>query len=287
MCGKSIKITKKPILKYLLPAAFLCLLLAHAFSKRLVIRRYEETSPLLENTVRMAVITDLHAGIYGDGQDELLGALQKEDPDVILLVGDIADDEVPDDGVWMLLSEISGAYPCFYVSGNHEFWSGRAEALKQKIEEYGVEVLEGEGRTLEINGTKLQIFGVDDPDCFGGGARLTDGSSPEWQEQLAACEAARRDSIYSVLMSHRPELVQDYENSGFDLVVSGHAHGGQIRIPLILNGLFAPNQGWFPSYAGGRYLLGDTAMIVSRGLCRNELPRIYNRPELVIVEAGP
>ena len=148
--------------------------------------------------MRMAVITDLHAGIYGDGQDELLGALQKEDPDVILLVGDIADDEVPD---------VGGAYPCFYVSGNHEFWSGRAEALKQKIEEYGVEFLEGEGRTLEINGTKFQIFGVDDPDCFGGGARLTDGSSPEWQEQLAACEAARRDGIYSVLMSHRPELV--------------------------------------------------------------------------------
>lgn len=265
----------------------MCLFLVYAFSKRLVVRNYEETSPLLEGSVRLALLTDLHAGIYGNGQETLLRALRREEPDVILLAGDIADDEVPDDGVWMLLSEIGSEYPCFYVSGNHEFWSGRAEELKQEIEAYGVTVLEGEGRMLEVNGTKLQIFGVDDPDRFGDGTHWLNGVSAEWMSQLAACEASRVEGVYSVLMSHRPELVQEYEDSGFDLVVSGHAHGGQIRIPLLLNGLFAPNQGWVPRYAGGRYALGDTAMIVSRGLCRNALPRLFNRPELVIIEIGP
>ena len=78
------------------------------------------------------------------------------------------------------------------------------------------------------------------------------------------------------------------KDSGFDLAISGHAHGGQIRIPLILNGLYAPNQGWFPAYAGGRYRLNEsTVLIVSRGLCRNELPRVFNRPELVMVEIEP
>ena len=234
------------------------------------------------------MITDLHAGIYGEAQQNLLRAVRRQEPDAVLLVGDIADDEVPNDGVWMLLSELGGKYPCFYVSGNHEFWSGNAETVKQDIEAYGVEVLEGEGCMLEVRGQKLQIFGVDDPDCFGGGARLTDGSSEAWQAQLAACESQREEGVYSVLMSHRPELVQDYEDSGFDLAVSGHAHGGQIRIPLILNGLYAPNQGWFPAYAGGRYRLNEsTVLIVSRGLCRNELPRVFNRPELVMVEIEP
>ena len=269
-------------------AVVLCLSALIALDKRLTVRTYRERTSLLQEPVRLAVITDLHAGIYGEAQQNLLRAVRRQEPDAVLLVGDIADDEVPDDGVWMMLSELAGDYPCFYVSGNHEFWSGRAGEIKEGIEAYGVEVLEGEGCMLEVRGQKLQIFGVDDPDCFGGGARLTDGSSEAWQAQLAACESQREEGVYSVLMSHRPELVQDYEDSGFDLAVSGHAHGGQIRIPLILNGLYAPNQGWFPAYAGGRYRLNEsTVLIVSRGLCRNELPRVFNRPELVMVEIEP
>ena len=269
-------------------AAVLCLFIFIALDKRLTVRTYQETTPFLREPVRLTVITDLHAGIYGEGQKDLLDAISRQEPDAVLLAGDIADDEVPGDGVWMLVSKLGGKYPCFYVSGNHEFWSGRAEEVKQEMETYGVEVLEGEGRLLEVQGQKLQIFGVDDPDCFGNGARLTDGTSEEWQAQLASCKYQREEGVYSILLSHRPELVQDYKDSGFDLVISGHAHGGQIRIPWILNGLYAPNQGWFPEYAGGRYELGEhTTMIVSRGLCRNELPRVFNRPELVVVEIIP
>ena len=90
-----------------------------------------------------------------------------------------------------------------------------------------------------------------------------------------------------MLLSHRPELVDIYRGSGFDLVVSGHAHGGQVRIPGLVNGLFAPCQGWFPQYAGGVYALGSTTLVVSRGLCRNELPRVFNRPELVVLTLSP
>lgn len=269
-------------------AVVLCLFIFIALDKRLTVRTYRETTSFVQEPVRLAVITDLHAGMYGEGQKDLLDAVSRQEPDVVLLAGDIADDEVPDDGVWMLLSQLSGKYLCFYVSGNHEFWSGRAEEVKRKMRTYGVEVLEGEGRLLEVRGQKLQIFGVDDPDRFGKGARLTDGTSEEWQAQLVCCEEQRKEGVYSILLSHRPELVQDYEDSGFDLVISGHAHGGQIRIPWIVNGLYAPNQGWFPEYAGGRYALGaHTAMIVSRGLCRNELPRVFNRPELVVVDIVP
>ena len=93
----------------------------------------------------------------------------------------------------------------------------------------------------------------------------------------------------SILMTHRPERTEDYAGRGFELVLAGHAHGGQWRLPGLLNGLFAPDQGLFPTYAGGRYALGDTTLLVSRGLAREStrLPRFYNRPELVVVELCP
>jgi len=95
------------------------------------------------------------------------------------------------------------------------------------------------------------------------------------------------DDVYSILLSHRPERVEAYHSSGFDLVVAGHAHGGQVRIPGILNGLYAPNQGFYPKYADGRYALGETLMIVGRGLSRSGLPRVFNPPELVIIDVEP
>ena len=93
---------------------------------------------------------------------------------------------------------------------------------------------------------------------------------------------------FSILLSHRPERVEDYAASGFDLVAAGHAHGGQVRIPGLLNGLLAPNQGLFPKYAGGLYDLGGTELAVSRGLSINPLlPRVFNPPEIVVVEILP
>ena len=153
----------------------------------------------------------------------------------------------------------------------------------------GVTVLEGEAAPLVINGQELCIAGVDDPEFWGGYFAYGGYDVPaEWLTQLKACgEAAAKSGAYSVLLSHRPELVDIYRGSGFDLVVSGHAHGGQVRIPGLVNGLFAPCQGWFPQYTGGAYALGSTTLVVSRGLCRNELPRVFNRPELVIVILSP
>lgn len=109
------------------------------------------------------------------------------------------------------------------------------------------------------------------------------------REQLEAVTAALDGEHCSILMTHRPERTEDYAGRGFELVLAGHAHGGQWRLPGLLNGLFAPDQGLFPTYAGGRYALGDTTLLVSRGLAREStrLPRFYNRPELVMVELRP
>ena len=148
--------------------------------------------------------------------------------------------------------------------------------MKDLFRRYQVTVLEGEQKALTLNGQCLNLCGIDDDEA--GEATV--------QAQLAACsEAVDRDS-FTLLLAHRPERIeQDYLGRGFDLVLSGHAHGGQWRIPGLINGLYAPGQGWFPQYAGGLYSFDNTTMIVGRGLSRESsaVPRVFNRPELVVI----
>jgi len=194
--------------------------------------------------------------------------------------GDIADDVLPDSHVIDLLEGIAYKYPCYYVTGNHEFWSNRVNEQKDIFRSYGVTVLEGDCKDVIINGQHLSICGVDDPYV---GQDIFDN-------QLATVASMINANQYSILLSHRPELFDRYVSCGFDLVLSGHAHGGQWRIPFILpNGLFAPNQGLFPKYTNGIYEKNSTKMLVSRGLSSGSIriPRIFNAPELVVVLLAP
>ena len=268
-------------------AAVLALFFVAAFWQGLTVRTYTEATDKVSSSIRIAVITDLHDSTYGKEQKNLIKAIQKQTPDLILLVGDIADDDRPHDATEQLLSVIGAEYPCYYVTGNHEYWSGEADTIKDMIRSYGVTILEGNTEIVQAGNQKIGLCGIDDPDGFNSTYNTDHGKTESWQEQFDACEIQTGDDIYSILLSHRPELVEEYQNSGFDLVVAGHAHGGQIRIPGVLNGLYAPNQGFFPKYAGGRYELGNTIMLVSRGLSKSRLPRVFNPPELVMVNIEP
>ncbi len=277
--GKS---KKKHCLHKVVLGVFVLVFLCVALQQRLTLRHYTLDTDK-EGTVRLAVLADLHSSFYGDEQEQLVEALKRENPDVVLLVGDIADDEVPHEGTKILLEQIGKTYPCYYVSGNHEFWSEDIENIKAMIASYGVTILVGEAVLVTLeNGMKIQICGVDDPDGFP--AKKGSLAPKKWMEQFEACQAAQEEDVFSILLSHRPELTELYRDSGFDLVVCGHAHGGQWRIPGILEGVYAPNMGLFPKYAGGVYELGETTMVVSRGLCKNALPRMFNPPELVIID---
>ena len=224
---------------------------------------------------QVALLTDLHGSWYGKEQRELIRAIDKEAPDVVLLGGDIFDDKVSYKESEETVSILSGKYDCYYVTGNHEFWSEDIENILGIIRSYGVTVLRGEVATVEIKGQRVNICGVDDPD----------GSSSIFK-QLEQVNEQRNKDYYSILLSHRPEYYDQYSRYKHDLVLSGHAHGGQWRLPGTINGLFAPNQGMFPEYAGGLYEYEGGALVVSRGLDRwgIKLPRIFNRPELVMIE---
>ena len=136
----------------------------------------------------------------------------------------------------------------------------------------GVHVLEGSSELFSANGSTVRIAGLDDAISL---------TRAEWTRRLEALQKEAQDDIFTILLSHRPDRVDRY--GGFNLVLCGHAHGGQVRIPGLLNGLWAPNQGWFPEYAGGEYELDDVRMIVSRGLEKGRAPRVFNRPELVVI----
>lgn len=261
------------------------ILLIAAFWPGLTVRRYTQATDKVTALVRLVMLSDYHSTSYGDNQKNLVDAVKKQEPDIILMVGDMVDDERPEDNVRQLFEQLGNTYPCFYVSGNHECWTGRLGAVKEDIRSYGITVLEGDVVTVDIRGQEIGIAGVDDP------CALMDEKGwaypPEWTTQLESCAGSLAPSVYTVLLSHRPERMEDYSRNGFDLVLSGHAHGGQIRIPFIMNGLYAPAQGFIPAYAGGEYTMGDTAMIVGRGLARDWIPRIFNPPELVVVDIEP
>ena len=264
----------------LIIAAALVLFIAFGFDARLRVRHYAVESDEISARVRICLVTDLHSCRYGDGQKTLIDALDEEKPDIVLLGGDIFDDNMPDGNTEIFLQAIAGRYPCYYVTGNHECWCGEKafSGKMEKLEKLGITRLSGETADIEINGERVCICGIDDPD-----ARLIDRST-NFPAQLSRLSQEKEG--YTVLLSHRPEKFEEYVKGGFDLVLCGHAHGGQWRIPLLLNGLAAPNQGLFPKYAGGRYESGETTMIVSRGLAREStrIPRFYNRPELVIID---
>lgn len=253
-----------------------------ACDKRLAVRCHTISSGKLTAPVRLALLADLHSCAYGPGQRELLEAMQRlaPQPDAVLLAGDIVDDRLPEKNAWNTLSALAARYPCFYVTGNHEKRGGAGERICKHIEELGIRVLRGDRAELDTRrrrSQRLQICGIDDQD-FG-----------QYPAQLERAGASLEEGVFAVLLAHRPEYVRDYLHWGFDLVLCGHAHGGQWRLPGLVNGLYAPGQGLFPRYAGGRYELGEAALLVSRGLARETIPipRIFNRPELVAVDLVP
>ena len=231
-----------------------------------------------ENAVRCVLVTDLHSCYYGKNQKNLIERIDKENPDIIFLGGDIFDDKIDDDNAVIFLEEISKKYKCFYVSGNHEYWSERCDEMKDKVRSLGITVLEGDCETIEINGKTIDVCGVDDP------TRLTNS---QFKEQLNKAYAKTSEDHYKILLTHRPEQTDFYALYDYDLILSGHAHAGQIRIPFINIGLYAPNQGLFSKYTSGIYTLENgSRLIVSRGLARESTPapRFFNHPEIVVID---
>lgn len=269
--------------RWILPVlTILVILTLIALDERLILRTYTVVSPKLTAEVRLAVVTDFHSS---DNADDVVAMVASCAPDAVLMVGDMFDDDIanrPTERTLSLMRQLSAQYPCYYVSGNHEAWTGEMDALYQQTEEAGVMVLRMSSGVLTVRGQRIALCGIPDP------YEMVFSGAPDTEEQLRQALEDVDSADFTVLLAHRPELLAKYAQFPLDLVVSGHAHGGQVRIPGVLNGLYAPNQGWFPKLAGGAYTQNGTTLIVSRGLAvRTRLPRIFNRPEVVLVRCVP
>ncbi|MBQ3516606.1 MAG: metallophosphoesterase [Lachnospiraceae bacterium] len=222
-------------------------------------------------------ISDLHNARFGKEQTRLLAAVAEQEPDIIAVTGDLIDSSRTNMDVAMaFMEQATEIAPVYYVTGNHEGWIGDAYGeLKVRLEEAGVYVLDNAMYSGQFEGLDINIAGVSDPDMPGNNIVLTKQTIQTLMDET---------TDYTILLSHRPELFDTYVSSGANLVLAGHYHGGQFRIPFI-GGVIAPGAGLFPEYAEGTFTENHTTMVVSRGLGNSVIPvRINNRPEVVVVK---
>lgn len=240
------------------------------------------TIPESFNGYKILQISDLHNKEFGSKQSKILGKIEKINPDIIVITGDLIDSNNTNIDVAMdLIDGIINIAPIYYVSGNHEAWSGSYNDLKSKLENSGVVVLDNKKTEFFNDRDSIDIIGLADT-SFIESDWLEYGGNSETKNLLN--KLAEDSTNFKILLSHRPELFDIYSNSNVNLVFSGHAHGGQFRLPFI-GGLIAPDQGFFPKLTEGIHTSNNTSMIISRGLGNSIIPvRIFNRPELIVVK---
>ena len=226
---------------------------------------------------RAVVLGDLHATYFGEKSDRLLDAVREAEPDYIFLVGDLLDAnrDIPENYAAQTADGLAAIAPTYYVTGNHEWAVGGVPELKDTLVSHGITVLSNQFLALERNGDTIVLAGIDDPNGY------ADQKTPE---TVAAEVYAAYGDPFWVLLAHRNNLfAPQYSLLGADLVVSGHGHGGLIRLPFT-DGLLSVERTFFPSYTAGLYEENGSCLFVTRGL-GNSGPtfRLFNRPEVAVV----
>ena len=231
---------------------------------------------------KIAQISDLHNTQIGKDNIRLISLLKKAEPDIIVITGDMIDSRRTDVDVAVnFAAEAVKIAPCYYVTGNHESRLDAYKILRESLISLGVTVLEDKSIELLRDGEKITLIGVNDSTFT---SKLLEGDEIEKLIDEKLKMLTSEDDGFTVLLSHRPELFDVYVKNNVDMVFSGHAHGGQIRLPFV-GGIYAPNQDFFPEYDGGLYARDNTNMVVSRGIGNSRFPfRVNNRPEITLTE---
>lgn len=277
------KLQKKTVIKLVILLLFIIAVVwIYYGNTHIQITRGSVHSPRIPKTFEdftIVQISDLHNARFGKNQKRLIQAIKEAEPDIIVVTGDLIDSNRTNVEIAMeFISQAVEIAPVYYVTGNHETWAlDDYRTLEEQMREAGVHVLEDETVTLEQNGEYVQLIGLSDIEL------IKEAAAQEGNIAEKKLEKLMSTNIYTILLSHRPELFESYCRAHANLVFSGHAHGGQFRIPFI-GGLIAPNQGFLPEYSEGYFTEDDTTMFVSRGLGNSVIPfRINNLPEIVVV----
>ncbi|QHQ62233.1 metallophosphoesterase [Anaerocolumna sedimenticola] len=279
----SIRLFVKKNRLFLLIAAFALLILFFYWqNNNITINRIQYSNdkiPEAYQRFKILQVSDLHNKEFGPNQVKLIKLTKKIKPDIIVVTGDLIDSHRTNINISMdYIRQAVKIAPVYFVTGNHEKWSDEYAELNKQLLETGIDILDNQAMLLTRNKESIVLMGLGDP------FPLT--QMEEINENLGKMVKSASNQIsdkFTILLSHRPELIDLYAVNKIDLVFCGHAHGGQFRLPLV-GGLYAPNQGFFPKYTNGITLKKSTSMVVSRGLGNSVIPvRIFNRPELVVV----
>lgn len=258
-------------------------------SNRFVVRKHTVTDRRIRRDCRAVVLSDLHNKRYGKDNQALLAAIRGQQPDFVLVAGDIltAKKNASMETAVALLKELAKDYPVYYGNGNHEHRLGlypetygdMADRYGQALKELGIEPLVNSHTELPEYG--LSIYGAQIHERFYKHFKIAQ-MAPEYLPEILG--QAPRDR-YTVLLAHNPDFFPQYAAWGADLVLSGHVHGGVARVPLLGRGVISPALRLFPKYDGGVFFQGDSVMVLSRGLGTHTIPiRIFNPAELWVVD---
>lgn len=244
---------------------------------------------------RIVHISDLHNATFGVDNGRLLKKMQELSPDMVVITGDVVDSNHTNVEVAVAFAkQVAAEYPTYYVTGNHENWLEESEwtELLSGLKDAGVICLSDEMVEISKGGSRITLVGLNDESLSGPTLKLllakadnvtgreSSGTDEDEGQELPSVEASLQ-----ILLAHEPQYLENYSQAGVDLVLTGHAHGGQFRIPFIGGGLVAPDQGFFPKYTEGMHVMDETTMIISRGLGNSIIPvRLFNLPEIVCVE---
>ena len=269
----------------------LVILLAFAYVQNnwLEVSHYAYKSPEVPQEFvgfRVVQISDLHNATFGKENEKLLVKIQELSPDIVVLTGDLVDSNHTNIEVALAFAEkVVASYPTYYVTGNHEDWLEESDKLEllEGLERVGVVCLADEYVEIKRGDSKITLIGLNDEGLGGIKLKVTEETTGE-PKFLTENEDT---SGLQILLAHEPQYMENYTKYNVNLVFSGHAHGGQFRMPFVGGGLVAPGQGLFPKYTEGVHILNETTMIISRGLGNSIIPvRVFNRPEIVCVELG-
>lgn len=236
-------------------------------NSKLGVARYEIEDKKIARPLKIVHLSDLHAKRFGTKNCRLVRAVAREKPDIIVFTGDIIHlyRKPGEEAALELVEQLVKIAPFYYVSGNHEMRYKNYREFSKKLADSGAVVLENQ--YVMTHGVALVGLGC---------AQLKNNTIFEITPDF---------DTYKILLAHEPQFLRRYARAGYDLVLSGHAHGGQWRIPFTDQGIYAPGQGLLPELTSGEHILGSTHMIISRGLGNSEFPlRINNRPEVVVIE---
>lgn len=231
-------------------------------------------------------ISDLHNAKFGKNNQKLVDRIRECEPDMIVLTGDLVDSNHTNvDRAVQFVDEIVKICPVYYVTGNHEYWLEASEydELMSGLTGAGAVILDDQVVEISSGDAKFRLVGLDDRSLSDGtlGTLLNDQAG---QKEETADNENSGEKELTVVLAHEPQYLARYASTGVDLVLSGHAHGGQFRLPFV-GGIVAPDQGFLPEYTAGEYYMNGTEMIVSRGLGNSVIPvRLFNYPEIVCVE---